>query len=251
MKRPISVQLYSLRERAAQDFPAVLRDVAAMGYRGIEPAGLHGRTAAEARKMADDLGLVVSSAHVGLPTPQNAAELGDMAGTLGCNLLVSGAGPKEFQSLDAIKAVADRFNAAAALLKPRGLRLGYHNHWWEFNLVNGRFGYSWFFDLCPDVVSQLDVYWCCNFDRVDVPMVIKANRGRIASLHIKDGPLVQNEPHTAVGAGKMNIPAIVRAAGPATEWLVVELDSCATDMTQAVRDSLAYLVGNELGAGRA
>jgi hypothetical protein len=49
----------------------------------------------------------------------------------------------------------------------------------------------------------------------------------------------------------MNIPAIVRAAGPATEWLVVELDSCATDMTQAVRDSLAYLVGNELGAGRA
>jgi sugar phosphate isomerase/epimerase len=250
MKKPISVQLYSLRERAAKDFAGVLKDVADAGYKGVEPAGLQGKTAAEVRKMTDDLGLVVSSAHAPLANRDNVAELVDTAGTLGYTMLVSGFGPNEFQSLDTIKVAAERFNAASDLLKPHGLRQGYHNHWWEFNVVAGRYGYNWFFDLCPDVFSQLDVYWCSNFDRVDVPMVVKVHRNRIKSLHIKDGPLVQNEPHTAVGAGKMNIPLIVKTAGPATEWLVVELDSCATDMTQAVRDSLTYLVKNRLGEGR-
>jgi sugar phosphate isomerase/epimerase len=100
------------------------------------------------------------------------------------------------------------------------------------------------------VFSELDVYWACNFNRVDVPLVIQAHKKRIRMLHIKDGPLVQREPHTAVGQGKMNIPAIVKAAGKETTWLVVELDDCASDMTQAVRDSFLYLKKTRLGFGR-
>jgi hypothetical protein len=48
----------------------------------------------------------------------------------------------------------------------------------------------------------------------------------------------------------MNIPAIVKAAGKETTWLVVELDDCASDMTQAVRDSFLYLKKTRLGFGR-
>jgi hypothetical protein len=70
-------------------------------------------------------------------------------------------------------------------------------------------------------------------------------------LHIKDGPLVQGQPHTAVGAGKMNIPAMVKAADPAVlSWLIVELDECATDMAKAVEESLKYLVKQGLGHGK-
>jgi sugar phosphate isomerase/epimerase len=250
MKRPISVQLYSLRERAAKDFQSVLKDVADMGYKGVEPAGLQGKTAKEVRKMVDDLGLVVSSAHAGLATKENVNEIVDTAKTLGYEYVISGLGPDDFKSMDKIKAGAEKFQAAAELLKPHGLQMGYHNHWWEFDLFEGRYGYNWFFELCPDVFSELDVYWANNFNKVDVPAVVKAHKNRIKLLHIKDGTLIKDQPHTAVGAGKMNMPAIVKAAGKETQWLIVELDSCATDMTQAVRDSFNYLKKSRLGVGR-
>jgi len=250
MKRPISVQLYSLRARAAADFAGVLKDVADIGYKGVETAGLQGKTAQEVRKMADDLGLVVSSAHTGVPATENLNEIVDTAKTLGYEYVISGLNADHFKTLDTIKEAAGKFQAAAELLKPHGLQMGYHNHWWEFDLVEGRYGYSRFLELCPDVFSELDVYWACNFNRVDVPAVVKAHKKQVKLLHIKDGPLVQGQPHTAVGQGKMNIPAIVKAAGKDTTWLVVELDECATDMTQAVRDSFTYLKKARLGFGR-
>ena len=37
--KPIGVQLYSLRELAAKDFAAVLKKVADIGYKYVEPAG--------------------------------------------------------------------------------------------------------------------------------------------------------------------------------------------------------------------
>lgn len=254
MKRPISFQLYTLRERAdvdkGNDLAGVLRDVAEAGYKAVETAGLYGRSAAEFRKMLDDVGLVASSGHMPLPVRENMNETVDVAKTLGYKYCITGYGPGEFESVDSIKASAGKFQAVAEMLKPHGLELGYHNHWWEFNLVEGRYGYNRFFELCPGVFSELDVYWCCNFNRVDVPAVIKSHRKIIKLLHIKDGPLVENQPHTAVGSGKMNIPAIVKAAGKDTEWLVVELDACATDMTQAMRESFKYMKKARLGAGR-
>ncbi len=249
MKRPLSVQLYSLRARTGADLAGVLKDVADIGYKGVELAGLQGKTAGEVRKMLDDVGLVASSAHSCLPTRENLSEVVDTAKTLGYEYVISGLGADRFKTLDSIKANAGKFQAAAELLKPHGLQMGYHNHWWEFDLVEGRYGYTLFMDLCPDVFSQLDVYWACNFNHIDVPALIKAHRKQIKLLHIKDGPLVQGQPHTAVGQGKMNIPDIVKAAGKSTTWLVVELDECATDMTRAVRDSFNYLKKTGLGFG--
>jgi len=49
----------------------------------------------------------------------------------------------------------------------------------------------------------------------------------------------------------MDIPACIKAADPKfTEWLVVELDACATDMTAAVRESCRYLTSNKLARGK-
>jgi len=70
-------------------------------------------------------------------------------------------------------------------------------------------------------------------------------------LHIKDGPLVQGQPHTAVGAGKMDVAGCIRAADPKRlDWVVVELDTCATDMMAAVRESYRFLTGQGLARGR-
>ena len=46
---------------------------------------------------------------------------------------------------------------------------------------------------------------------------------------------------TAVGDGKLDIPGILEASADHAEWLIVELDNCATDMMTAVEKSYKYL----------
>jgi len=250
--KPIGLQLYSLREQAKADFVGVLKAVAQMGYVGVEPAGLHGMAPAEVRKVLDDLELVCCSTHGAFPTKDTASQRVDEAAALGTDMVVSGLGPKDFATADLCKASVDRLAEAAALVTDAGMRFGYHNHYWEFDKVDGEWPYEKILRGAPGMFSQLDVYWASNFGQVDVPAVVAKHAARLPSLHIKDGPLVRDEPHTAVGAGKMDIPAVIKAADESVlEWLVVELDHCGTDMAQACAESCKYLVGEGLARGRA
>ncbi len=248
--KPISVQLYSLRHAAGEDLPGVLKQLAEIGYKGVEFAGLYDHAPKDVRTMLDDLGLVVSSAHMSIPTDQNVNEIVDVAGVIGAEIVVAGAGPESFQNPDSILEVAGEFEAAVQVVAPHGLRVCYHNHWWEMVDMDGRSGLELLLTEAPNLRSELDVYWACDFGKVDVPALVAEYNARIPLLHLKDGPLVKDQPHTAVGAGKMDIPACVAAADEnVLEWVIVELDECATDMLTAVRESYQYLVGEGLAEG--
>ncbi len=249
--KPIALQLYTLRQEAKQDFVGVLKAVAEIGYAGVEPAGLHGMKPEEVRKVLDDLELVCCSTHGPFPTRQTISQRVDEAAALGTTRIISGLGRDAFATADACKASIDRLAEAAGLCAEAGMSFGYHNHWWEFQpLDDGQLPYEMMLQAVPKMFSQLDVYWAANFGAVDVPALVAKHAGRIPSLHVKDGPLVKDAPHQAVGTGKMDIPAVVRAADESVlEWLVVELDECATDMTEAVRESYKYLAGEGLGRG--
>ncbi len=49
--KPISLQLYTLREASKKSFPEVIRAVGAMGYAGVEPAGFYGLKPREVRRL--------------------------------------------------------------------------------------------------------------------------------------------------------------------------------------------------------
>jgi sugar phosphate isomerase/epimerase len=247
---PISIQLYTLREQCAADFPAVLRMLSETGYAGVEFAGFYGHKPAEIASLIEALGLKASSTHGPLPTKENIGELVDTYSLLGTNLLVSGFGPPDFQDVDAIVRSSERFQSAALVAKEVGFKFGIHNHDWEFKkLPDGTLPYDLMLELAPDAFSELDVYWA-EVGGSDPATVIKNHQSRLNLLHIKDGPAVRGKKMTAVGSGTLDIPSIINAADPSvTKWLVVELDECDTDMVQAVKDSYAYLVGNGLAAG--
>lgn len=248
MPAPIALQLYSLREAAAQDFPAVLRQVAEIGYVGVEFAGLHNHAPAEIRTMLDDLGLVACSNHGGLPTAENLSEVLDTAQALGYKYQVTGWGPPQFASVEEIQKIAALGQKGAELLAPSGLKLAMHNHYWEFEAVfDGRYGEDLFMEAAPSMFAQLDTYWI-KVGGANPPDVVARYGARAPLLHIKDGPGIKGQDMTAVGKGIMDWPATL--AGAQAEWLIVELDSCATDMLEAVRDSYDYLVGEGLATGR-
>lgn len=245
MKRPfpLSVQLYSLREEAKNDLVGVLKQVAAMGYQGVEFAGLHGHSPAEIRKVLDDLGLKVSSAHAGLPTAENKNKIVDDALTLGYSWHICGRPPAGYATLEDTLRSADQFATATELLKDTGLKFAIHNHDFEFNKeFEGKTPHRIVMEKVPGLCAQLDTYWIKTAG-VDPVQVISEYGDRVRLLHIKDGPCERGPAMTAVGDGIMVWEPIVEAAEKAdVEWFIVEIDNCDTDMTEAVRRSHDYLV---------
>ena len=250
MAAPIALQLYSLREALAKDYEGVVRKVADIGYVGVEPAGFPGTTPQAAAKLFKELGLDVCSAHSAMPVGEKKQEVLDTMRTLGCKRIVSGFGPDQYKTLDLIKVSCEKFNEAGAAAKANGLQFGIHNHWWEFQQVEGKYVYQEMLKhLSLDVFFELDTYWV-RTGGCDPAAVVKELGPRAPLLHIKDGPCAKGMHMTAVGEGIVNFPAIVRNAGTNAEWMIVELDSCASDMLEAVVKSYAYLVKNWLAHGK-
>jgi sugar phosphate isomerase/epimerase len=250
MARPISVQLYSLRAEAAADFPGVLRRLADIGYAGVEPAGLHGLSPASFRSIIDECGLTVSSAHVGLPVGDQAQATLDEQEAIGNRMLISGGSPDDFSSADAVRRIADRFSEAATTAKARGMEIGYHNHWWEFeSQVGDGTGYDVFLQhVDPSVFVEVDIYWA-QVGGEDPAVLVNRLGDRVRYLHVKDGPIEPRVPMTAVGQGKVDIPSVL-GANPNVEWHIVELDACGTDMFEAIAESHRYLTEHGLSTGR-
>jgi sugar phosphate isomerase/epimerase len=252
MPAPISVQLYSLREEAKRDFPAVIERLGRIGYAGVETAGLHGLAPAEVRRRVADAGMAISSTHQPAPIGENANRILDEQQALGCELLVVPmAAPERFATDDAVRALAGELSEAHANAQARGIRLGYHNHWWEFQAqLGGKSAHERLLELVPpEVFAEVDCYWA-RVGGADPAAVVARLGARAALLHVKDGPGDDfRAPQTAVGDGKLDYARILGAG--AARWHVVELDRCATDMFEAIERSFRFLVGRGLARGRA
>ncbi|MCY3020081.1 MAG: sugar phosphate isomerase/epimerase [Planctomycetota bacterium] len=249
MLKPVALQLYSVREAAGKDLPGTLKIVADIGYPYAELAGMHGKTPAEFKKLLDDVGLKVCSSHCAVFDPAKRAQTEDEARTMGYTHLVSGFGPDDFKTEDAIKAAADKVNAAVDCFGPKGFSISIHNHYWEFAGPNKG---DLLYKLAPKACPQLDVYWI-KVGGADPAKVVKRYAKRCKLLHLKDGAatMEQKHPMTAVGKGTVDIPAVIKAAEKSiVEFLIVELDDCATDMIEAVRDSYTYLTSKGLAQGK-
>lgn len=254
MTAPIALQLYTVRELLKDDFEGVIKRIADIGYAGVETAGFpEGVSAADAAALFADCGLTVAAAHVPLPLGDDEGPVLEMAAQLGIQRIVIGYLPaEEYADLASTRRVCARLNQAGAVAAAHGLSLGVHNHWWEFQKVDGVFPYQlWLDELDPAVFFELDTYWMQSAGADPLAMVELFGR-RAPLLHIKDGPAGPDTSAdmVAVGEGNVDYPPIIAAADGSAEWLIVELDRCAGDMMTAVERSYRYLVGEGLGHGR-
>jgi sugar phosphate isomerase/epimerase len=244
MAHPLSVQLYSVRNHAGSR-EEILRRLAEIGFTAVEPFNPTDRPE-DFRKSADDLGLVVSATHAFALMREEPGPVFEAVAALGTSLAIVPGGTtiEDFSTLDAIARLADRLNGLAEQAATFGLRLGYHNHFWEFEaVVDGRHGLELLVEqVAPEIVFEVDTYWAA-VGGADVPAVLGRLGDRVEALHVKDGPVVKVEPNVAVGTGSMDVPAVL-AAAPAA-WRVVEFDECATDVFDALAASHAYLTGLE------
>jgi sugar phosphate isomerase/epimerase len=247
--KPLAVQLWSLREEAANDFPAVLKRVADIGYAGVEPAGMHGHDPREIGKLIADLGMEVPAIHVSTPNSENLAEIVEEAQALGAKYVVGGYSPLYGETDEAWRETAVRFRQAGEMLEPYGLSFAFHNHWFEFAPYGDGFMYDMLLAEAPNVSSELDVYWAA-VGGADPIELLRRYKSHIPLLHARDGMLKEERSMVAVGSGVLPIPEIIRAAdSDVLQWLVVEIDDGEGDMFEAVEESYRYLTSMGLAQG--
>lgn len=197
--KAIGLQLYSLRELMAKDVPGTLKKIAAMGYTTLETADyslrkIYGYAPAEFKKLAEGLGLTVSSAHIGGScSPETKAEamewwkptLDDHA-TTGCKYAIQPSLPAP-ATIEDVKFQIDYLNEVGALAKERGLRFGFHNHDGEFKTIDNKIILDQMIEGTEpeNVVFELDVYWSAKGGHSAVEY-LKKYPTRIPVLHIKD-----------------------------------------------------------------
>ncbi|MFP4057800.1 MAG: sugar phosphate isomerase/epimerase family protein [Candidatus Brocadiia bacterium] len=241
---PIGLQLYSVRQDCEADLPAVLDQVAEMGYAGVDFAGYYGRDAQELRAMLDQRGLACCGCHAPLASVQDdqlAATI-DFALALGIPYLVVPGLPEEWRnSPDAWRRTADFFNRLAEKLQPHGLRTGYHNHAVEFQPLDGELPWVVLGEATrPDVILQLDTGNCLHGGGDPVAM-LERFPGRSTTVHLKE--YSEDDPKALIGEGQCPWDDIFdrceRLGG--TEWYIVEQESYAYPPLECVRRCLDNL----------
>ncbi|MFB3829469.1 MAG: sugar phosphate isomerase/epimerase family protein [Bryobacteraceae bacterium] len=190
-KRPLGLELYSVRDELKQDPQGTVRAVAKMGYQGVEFfSPYYDWTPAQAkdmRKLMDDLGIVCYSTH---NSPKSFSEEGigkaiELNQIIGSKYIVMASAGK-VQGLDGWKRVAETLNRGAEKMKRAKLRAGYHNHAGEFHTVDGKKPIEVLAaNTSKDVMLQLDVGTCLEAGSDPVAW-IKRNPKRIRCVHCKD-----------------------------------------------------------------
>jgi len=155
---------------------------------------------------------------------------------------VPGLSKEHTGSKDAWLKTAELFNKAAATAKQNGMVVGYHNHYIEFQpLDGGELPWDLFFgNTTPDVVMQLDTGNALHGGADPVPF-LQRFPGRALTVHLKEYSATNER--ALIGEGDVRWPEIFtlceRDGG--TEWYIVEQESYAYPPLECVDRCLQKL----------
>lgn len=242
----IALQLWTVRRPAADDLGGTLQAVSTAGYAAVELAGLPDVDTGALADLLRKSGLSAVASHEGMDRLRSDPDgVADRLSALGCpRAIVPWMAEAERRSVDSVRRFARDVAAVATRLADRGIRVGYHNHDFEFARLDGTTTlWDVLLDELPESVElEIDVHWAA-VGGLDPVAEIERLGGRVRLLHMKDrtaGPEPRDAPP---GEGSIPFPAIVeagRAAG--VEWYIVEQDE-PHDPLRDVARGRAYLAG--------
>ncbi len=252
----------------AKDFKGTLEKVKEAGYDYVEFAGYFGHSAQEVKDILDKLELICCSVHQG---PELFIEKGqeavDYLKTIGAKYCaIPWYGIENYENGNFPKTIA-MFEKVGKLLKKNGIQLTYHNHDFEFKLLDGEYILEKIYAALPGLIEgELDTCWA-KYAGVDPVSIIRKYKGKMKTLHLKDftcnklasGPVYAlidnsgNEIPTSkedngfafrpLGMGMQDFTAILEAASYCDiDYVIVEQDE-SKDMPalDAARISRSYL----------
>jgi sugar phosphate isomerase/epimerase len=260
-KKPVGVQLYTLRNEIGKDAKGTLERVAQLGYKQVETFGYgNGKwfnlSPTELSAILKNNGLSSPSGHT---YPGSIFVKGGWEDEWKRAVEDSKAIGQEFitipwleesyrNSADNYKKIAEGLNKAGGMAKDGGLKLAYHNHDFEFATVDGQTG----FDILTKntdaklVQFELDLYWAVKAGK-DPVQLFREHPGRFAMWHIKDMDNTPKKFFTEVGSGVIDFKPIFKEAKlSGMKYFFVEQDECPGSPFDSIAKSITYLNGKIL-----
>ena len=123
------------------------------------------------------------------------------------------------------------------------MTFGYHNHYAEFEKLDGKFILDILFERVPEMTPEIDTVWV-NYAGYDPAEYIRRYNGRLKIVHLKDYLKTDDKfEFKYVGGGCVNVPAVVKSATECgAEYFIVEQDE-SNDISpmESARKSIEYL----------
>ena len=226
----LSYQLYSSRNWPSDEAFALLYE---LGVSEVEGFGPYIAEPDKTRILLDEHGLKMPTAHVGLEVIENDPEqIVQTAKLLGIETIFVPFLQPDARPQDAAgwQAFADRLSQALTPLKAAGLKVGWHNHEFEFQaLEDGSFPIDHIAAADSDLMLELDLAWIVVAEQDPVAWLSKY-KGRVSAAHIKDiapkGEAADEDGWADVGHGTLDWSALWSALQETTvARLVLEHDN--------------------------
>ncbi len=248
----IGLQLFTVRDNTASDFVGTLREIAAMGYEGVEFAGYGDIPADEMKALLTELNLTAIGSHISLKQLEENLE-GEIAylKTIGARYAIL---PYLFEEDRKDEAawlrLIDKLNTFGEAFRSNGIVFAYHNHDFEFtSKLDGQYVFDAIYErVSPEHLQvEMDLGWV-QYSGLNPLEYVAKYKGRLPLLHLKDfrnGNPGEPIDTVELGQGDLNLPEIIEAAGKAdVEWIIVEQDRCANPPLESVRTSKQWLDEN-------
>jgi sugar phosphate isomerase/epimerase len=194
-QKQLGVQLYSVREDLGpDDLEGTLALLAEMGFTHVEPYDILSYTKALKAAM-DASGLVATTTHANIVELDRDAIIA-AAKELGIDtVLVPWVEPETIADRAGVEKLAAGINEAARYAAGHGIKVGYHNHDFEFSQhIDGQSAYELLITLLDDdVILEVDTYWA-SVGGADVFELLPRLRNRVRYLHVKNEPPDADDP---------------------------------------------------------
>ncbi|MGF7081645.1 sugar phosphate isomerase/epimerase family protein [Mucilaginibacter sp. UYCu711] len=253
----VGLQLYSLRDQLPKDVSGVIAKVAAAGYKEVEPYGYSkkdGFWGLEPKAFSDLLkanGLTTPSAHydmnqyLGSGKTENLEAYIEAAHATGqSHIIIPSINGEFIKTVDECKAVADKMNKAAEILKKEGLKLGYHNHNFEWRPIGGTTFYDTVIDNTdPKLVAmEMDIYWVVRSGKDPLDLFAK-HPGRFEFVHVKDMDKTKSNLNTEIGKGTIDYVKILSKAkqGGVKHFIIEQENYINIDPYVSIAESAKYV----------
>jgi sugar phosphate isomerase/epimerase len=269
----LGIQLHSVRNNMAADPIKTIKKIAKTGYKTVEIARHDaneehclgfGLSANKINILKKESGINIIGAHINPINKKNIRKMAEFYKEIGTKYIIISL--DFFKDKREVANKAGKYDELGKVLHDYGMQLLYHNHFHEFQIIDGKPVIDWIYELTnPEYVGfELDTYWVFRSGNNPIS-VLKRLGNRIKLIHQKDMPagygngidlLDKSKKHggvptclesfvsyinesafTEIGTGIMSIQSIINTAikYTAAEHLILDQDFTKLDEMKSMK----------------
>lgn len=254
-KKPLAIQLYTIRDAISDNLEKALEKLAALGFQDLEIYGYNGtffgKSRAEFQSILKNTGLKVISSHhtTGILHHEKGTILNNWEKSvedlqfIGSKYMVCSYLFDEERTIENYKKLPELFEKCGETTKKSGIQFAYHNHDFEFEKFDENQNVYDFIlnQTSSDLVKmELDLYWISKAG-LDPLLYFEKYPNRFPLWHLKDMKK-DTKDFAEIGNGIIDFKRIFESREKAglRHWFV-EQDSSDKDIFESIKMSRDYI----------